>query len=863
MDLNTVYSPKEVENEIYSFWLEEKIFKAEINEGKIPYTIVMPPPNVTGSLHLGHAYNSTIQDIMIRFKKMNGYEVLWLPGVDHAGIATQIMVENDILKENLTKEKLGREEFLKRVWDWKEKYGDKIVNQQKRLGIYADWDRHRFTMDKNYQKAVLKAFLTLYNNGLIYKGEYMINWCPECKTALSDLEVEHIQENSKLYFIKYPFKDDYNKGVVVATTRPETMLGDTAVAVNPKDDRYRNLIGKTLILPLVGRELPLISDSEVDMDFGTGAVKITPGHDPLDFEIGERHNLKKINIFTLDAHINENGGIYSGLTRFEAREKIVEDLQKNGYLIDIKDHIHTIGIHDRCNTPIEPIISKQWFIKIKPLAEEGLKVVREGKVKIIPEKWEKVYESWLKNIKDWCISRQIWWGHRIPVYYCKKCSKIFASEEEINKCPDCGGEVERDPDVLDTWFSSGLWPFATLGWPNDTEDLKYFYPTSLLVTGYDILFFWVARMIMFGMYFMKKEPFKHVYIHGLIRDEKGRKMSKTLGNVIDPIEVIDEYGADATRFTFSQLTTFGGQDINLSLGRIKFSRNFMNKIWNSGRFVINFLKDFDVNKKIDLKLKKEDIWILSRLSEISKHANRLIENYEFGEISNLLYEFYWHEFCDWYIEISKLRSDETNKYVLFTVFINSLKLLHPFVPFITEKLYKMILPNEKSILYSNYPKEYDFIYDKKTIDDFELFMNINKIIRNLKSVLNLPLKKRVKVFIDYENEFIFYWKDKIEFLSFCEIVNKKIENIKNLTEIYKGAKIYLYVEKDYPIEERIAKLKQEVEILIKENESLNNRLNNDDFINKAPTEIIEETKKKIEENKERIKILSIHLEELI
>ncbi|HQN48375.1 MAG TPA: valine--tRNA ligase [Caldisericia bacterium] len=862
MDLETVYSPKDIENEIYNFWIREKLFKAEIKKGVTPFTIVMPPPNVTGSLHLGHAYNSTIQDIMIRFKKMNGFESLWLPGVDHAGIATQIMVENELLKENLTKEKLGREEFLKRVWSWKEKYGDRIVNQQKRLGIYADWDKHRFTMDSDYQKAVIKAFIILYNDGLIYKGEYMINWCPVCKTALSDLEVEHIEEKTKLYFIRYPFKDEEG-GIIIATTRPETMLGDTAVAVNPNDERYKKLIGKVLILPLIGREIPIISDSEVDMEFGTGAVKITPAHDPLDFEIGERNNLQKINILTLDGFINENGGKYKGLSRLEAREKVVEDLEKGGFLIEIKDYIHSIGIHDRCNKPIEPMISKQWFIKMKPLADLGLKAVREENIKIIPEKWEKVYENWLTNIKDWCISRQIWWGHRIPIYYCKNCNKMFASENEIKKCPDCGGEVERDPDVLDTWFSSALWPFATLGWPKETEDLKYFYPTSLLVTGYDILFFWVARMIMFGQYFMKKEPFKNVYIHGLIRDEKGRKMSKTLGNVMDPIEVIDEYGADATRFTFSQLSTLGGQDINLSIGRIKFSRNFMNKIWNSGRFVINFLKDFDKDKKIDLKLEKEDIWILSRLSKVSRLANELIDSYEFGEISNILYEFYWHEFCDWYIELSKLRDDETNKYVLFEVFINSLKLLHPFIPFITEKLYKLILSEEKTILLTNYPKENDFIFDGKIVEEFEIFMNINKIIRNLKSILNLPLKKKVKVYIEYDKEFLSYWKNKIELLSFCEIVDKKIEDLKNLTEIYKGAKIFVFLEKEYPIEERVNSLKNEITSLKKENENLVKRLENAEFMHKAPLEIIEETKKKRDENEERIKVLSIHLEELI
>ncbi|HDH63353.1 MAG TPA: valine--tRNA ligase, partial [Firmicutes bacterium] len=558
MDLKSVYTPHEIEKEIYEFWLREDLFHAKVDKSRKPYTIVMPPPNVTGSLHLGHAFDSTIQDIMIRFKKMKGFETLWLPGVDHAGIATQLMVERELMKNGLTKDKLGREEFLKKVWEWKEKYGDRIVNQQKRLGIAADWKRHRFTMDKSYQRSVLEAFVKLYNDGKIYRGEYMINWCPKCHTALSDLEVEYKEEKTKLYYIRYPFEDG-DGGIVVATTRPETMLGDTAVAVNPEDERYKDYVGRIVILPLVGRKIPIIADEKVDIEFGTGAVKITPAHDPNDFEMGERHNLPKINIFTLDATINENGGKFKGLTREEARKKIVEELKEKGYLVKVEDYVHSIGIHDRCKTAIEPMISKQWFIKMKPLAEEGLKVVREGKVKIIPERWAKVYKDWLTNIKDWCISRQIWWGHRIPIYYCKECGEVTASIEEIDKCPKCGGEVERDPDVLDTWFSSGLWPFATLGWPEKTKDLEYFYPTSLLVTGYDILFFWVARMIMFGMYFMKEEPFKHVYLHGLIRDERGKKMSKTLGNVIDPLELLDKYGADATRYTFALLSTVGGQ----------------------------------------------------------------------------------------------------------------------------------------------------------------------------------------------------------------------------------------------------------------------------------------------------------------
>jgi valyl-tRNA synthetase len=860
MDLEKIYSPREVEDEIYKFWLNEKIFYSDNRSDKKPYSIVMPPPNVTGSLHLGHAFNSTLQDIMIRFKKMKGFEVLWLPGVDHAGIATQLMVENDLMKEGLTKESLGREKFLEKVWEWKEKYGNRIVEQQKRLGIYADWSRHRFTMDEEYQKAVLKAFVMLYNDNLIYQGEYMINWCPVCKTSLSDLEVEHVEEKTKLYFIKYPFKDR-DGGVIVATTRPETMLGDTAVAVNPKDDRYKNLIGNLLILPLVEREIPLIEDDAVDMEFGTGAVKITPAHDPLDYEIGTRHNLPKINILTEDGRINENGGKFKGLNRVEAREKIVEELKEKGYLVDVKDYVHTVGIHDRCKNLIEPYISKQWFVKMKPLAEEALKVVREGNVKIIPERWQKVYEDWLTNIKDWCISRQIWWGHRIPVYYCKNCNKQFAGEEELKECPNCQGEIERDKDVLDTWFSSALWPFATLGWPKETRDLEYYYPTSLLVTGYDILFFWVARMIMFGLYFMKKEPFKHVLIHGLIRDEKGRKMSKTLGNVIDPIELIDEYGADATRFTFSQLFTLGGQDVNLSIGRIKFSRNFMNKIWNSGRFVINFLKDFDPNKKIELNLKKEDLWILSRLSEVSNLANKFIEYYEFGEITKILYEFYWHDFCDWYIELSKLRDDETNRHVLFKVFTNSLKLFHPFIPFITEKLYKILLPNEKSIVLTKYPEKDDFIYDENSLEEFKTFMEMNKVIRNLKSVLNIPLKKKVKVYINYDKDFLLYWKNYIEKLSYCEVIDKELER-KKIKDVFKDGEVVMYIEEDYPIEERIESIEKEIDDLYREINSLSERLKNSDFLEKAPQDVINETKETLFEKENRLKLLLRHIDEL-
>lgn len=861
MDLKSVYTPKEVEEEIYKFWLQEKIFNAKVNREKIPYTIVMPPPNVTGSLHLGHAFDSTIQDIMIRFKKMKGFETLWLPGVDHAGIATQLMVERELLKSGIKKDELGREEFLKKVWEWKEKYGDRIVDQQKRLGIAADWERHRFTMDERYQKAVLEAFVRLYNDGKIYRGEYMINWCPKCHTALSDLEVEYREEETKLYYIKYPFENDEGS-IIVATTRPETMLGDTAVAVHPDDKRYKNYVGKFVILPLVGRRIPVISDEKVDMEFGTGAVKVTPAHDSTDFEIGERHNLPKINIFTPDAIVNENGGKFKGLTREEARKKIVKELEEKNYLVKIEDYVHSIGVHDRCKTVIEPMISKQWFIKMKPLAEEGLRIVRNGGVKIIPERWTKVYEDWLTNIKDWCISRQIWWGHRIPIYYCKQCGEITASTSEIDKCPKCGGEVERDPDVLDTWFSSGLWPFATLGWPEDTEDLRYFYPTSLLVTGYDILFFWVARMIMFGMYFMKKEPFKHVYLHGLIRDEKGKKMSKTLGNVIDPLDLLDKYGADATRYTFALLSTVGGQDINFSEGRVKFARNFMNKIWNAGRFVINTLEGFNPEEVKSPEFKREDIWILKRLSKMAEKANEVIENYEFGEIANSLYEFFWHEFCDWYIEISKLREDETAKLVLFTVFSNSLKLLHPFVPFITEKLFRLLPVKEKSIMLSSYPSSDEFPRDEEIENEFKEFMEITRSIRNLKSVLNIPVRKKESVFIRFSNEKLKYWKKYIEYLSSSEITSEEREELKRISDAVMGNEIYLYLSAEFPIDESIKRIKKNIDKLEREINTLNSRLSSPSFKSKAPKHVIEETELKMREDMDTLSLLKKYLKEL-
>ncbi len=698
-EIAKTYNPKEFEDRIYAFWMEKGYFTPKIDSEKQPFTIVIPPPNITGQLHMGHALDNTLQDILIRWKRMQGYSALWIPGSDHASIATEVKVLDTIREETgLTKKEIGREEFLKRAWAWKDKYENRILSQLKKLGSSCDWTRTRFTMDEVCSRAVREVFVSLYEKGLIYRGDRIINWCPDCNTALSDAEVEHKEHKGHLWYIKYPIKgeDGY---VVIATTRPETMLGDVAVAVNPDDERYKDVVGKTLILPLVGREIPVIADSYVDPSFGTGAVKVTPAHDPNDFEMGIRHNLEFINIMNENATINENGGKYKGLDRYEARERIVEDLKNLGLLLKVEDHVHNVGHCYRCDTVVEPLLSKQWFVKMEPLAKPALEVVKEGKIKFVPERFEKIYTNWLENIKDWCISRQLWWGHRIPAWYCDDCGHITVSRKDPQKCEACGStNIHQDEDVLDTWFSSALWPFSTMGWPEETQDLKYFYPTDVLVTGYDIIFFWVARMIFMSLEFMKEVPFKHVLIHGLVRDAQGRKMSKSLGNGIDPLEVIEEYGADTLRFTLV-IGNAPGNDMRFSQDKVELSRNFANKLWNASRYVLLNLTDNDTNLYTD-GLTIADKWILTRYNNIVKEVTENLEKFELGIAATKLYDFVWSEFCDWYIELSKpvlysdnLEAKKVTKSVLRYVLDNTLRLLHPFMPFITEEIWQN-LPHE-------------------------------------------------------------------------------------------------------------------------------------------------------------------------
>ncbi|HID16279.1 MAG TPA: valine--tRNA ligase, partial [Candidatus Atribacteria bacterium] len=764
--------------------IHSKLFRAEVNKDKEPFTIVIPPPNVTGSLHIGHALVNTLQDIVVRFKRMQGYETLWLPGTDHAGIATQNVVEREIAKEGKTRHELGREEFIKRVWEWKEKYGRNIINQLKRLGASCDWSRERFTLDEKLSKAVRKVFVSLYEEGLIYKDDYIINWCPRCQTALSDLEVEYKEVQGKLYYIKYPIKgeDDY---ITIATTRPETMLGDVAVAVNPDDERYKSYIGKTAMLPIMEREIPIIGDSYVDVRFGTGALKITPYHDPNDYDVAKRHNLSGINIFNIDATINENGGKFKGLTREEARKKIVEELKEKKLLIKVEDHTHSVGHCYRCHTAIEPYLSSQWFVKIKPLAEPAINVVREDKITFTPKRWEKVYFDWMENIRDWCISRQIWWGHRIPVWHCNDCGVDTASVEDLQVCPHCGSaDIVQEEDVLDTWFSSALWPFSTLGWPEETEDLKYFYPTSLLVTGFDIIFFWVARMIMMGLKFMGDVPFRRVFVNPLVGDEEGKKMSKTKGNVVDPLLVIDKYGADALRFTLSSLTTDTNY-IKLSETKIEAARNFANKIWNASRFIISNFEDFSPYEYefTDFTLSIADRWILSRMNKVIEKVTDALENLSYSEAALRLYDFFWREFCDWYIELSKidLYGEDENvknktKKILHYVLESSLKLLHPFMPFITEEIWQRMPHRGTSIMIADWPAVQRGLFDEEAEISMIKIQEIIRVIRNLKAEMNIPIQKRTDIVINVlSDEKIFELiKDNISYLEIARVGDVKV-----------------------------------------------------------------------------------------
>ena len=856
-ELEKNYNPKEVEDRIYDFWVSNDYFKANVNKDKKPFTIVIPPPNVTGQLHMGHAFDETLQDILTRYKRMCGYEALWLPGTDHAGIATQIKVEENLRKEEgLTRYDLGREKFLERVWAWKEQYGNRIINQLKKLGSSCDWSRERFTMDEGCSKAVKEVFVSLYEKGLIYRGHRIINWCPHCKTALSDAEVEYEEQGGHFWHIRYPVKDSEGEYVVIATTRPETLLGDTAVAVNPEDERYTHLIGKTLVLPLVGREIPVIADEYVDKEFGTGCVKITPAHDPNDFLVGQRHDLEQIRVMNDDATINAAGGVYEGLDRYEARKRIVEDLEKGGWLVKIEEHAHNVGQCYRCGTTVEPLTSDQWFVKMEPLAKPAMEVVSNKTIKFHPERLEKTYMNWMENVHDWCVSRQLWWGHRIPAYYCDKCGEMIVSKTDVETCPKCGAKMRQDEDVLDTWFSSALWPFSTLGWPDKNEDLDYFYPTTVLVTGYDIITFWVSRMIFSGLEHMGEKPFGDVLIHGIVRDAIGRKMSKSLGNGVDPLEIIDTYGADSLRYSLINGISAGG-DIKYSTDKMESYRNFMNKIWNASRFVLMNCENVTVKEITDVKLTLADKWILHELNVTVQKVTKFIDKYEVGLAANCLYEFIWSQFCDVYIEMSKtsLYSDDMAKRsdtvsVLLYVLRTILKLVHPFIPFITEEIYDN-LPNKdaEDIMISAYPEYSRKFNFAKAAQEINLVMDAVREIRALRTDMNVPQNKKTAIYIVPS-------EGKEKLLKQAAVYVEKLANGneirfgqpdgKSVSIVTEIAQFFIPMGDLVDTEKELARLNKELEATEGEIARANGKLNNAGFVAKAPPALIESEKAKLE-----------------
>ncbi|EJE7236352.1 valine--tRNA ligase [Clostridium botulinum] len=875
-EMAKTYDPKEFEERLYKNWEEKSYFTPEVDENKTPYTIVLPPPNITGKLHLGHALDDTLQDILMRTKRMQGFSTLWLPGQDHASIATEVKVENELLKEGIVKKEIGREAFLEKVWEWTDEYRGKIRNQIKKLGCSLDFTRERFTMDEQLDKAVKHFFVKLYNEGLIYQGNRITNWCPKCKTALSDAEIEYSEHEGHFWHVKYSVvgSDEY---LEIATTRPETMLGDTAVAVNPKDERYAHLVGKTLMLPLVNREIPIVADDYVDMEFGTGAVKITPAHDPNDYQVGKRHNLPQINVMFDDGRINYEETRYHGMDRYEARKAIVEDLKNEGFLVKIKEHNHNVSCHDRCNTVIEPIISKQWFVKMEPLAKPAIEVVKEKKVKFVPERFDKTYFNWMENIQDWCISRQLWWGHRIPVWYCKDCGEVIVAVEEPTKCPKCNSEkLQQDNDVLDTWFSSALWPFSTLGWPDKTPDLKYFYPNNTLVTGYDIIFFWVARMVFSGLYCMDDIPFDTVLIHGIVRDSEGRKMSKSLGNGVDPIEVIEEYGADALRFA---LVTGNapGNDIRYYPERVEAARNFANKIWNASRFVLmNLDKDLMNKYKDNKNYTIADKWILSRLNTVVKEVTENIEKFELGIASQKIYDFIWGEFCDWYIELVKpvlYGENEEAKGIAFNilhkVLETSLQLLHPIMPFITEEIYTHLYTEYESIVISKWPGYKESLKDEKSEKDMEYIIEAIKSIRNVRTEMNVPPSRKAKLMIHLtENEAEGSFKEgevyfeKLASASEVSFLEDKETSDKNVSVVTRGAEIFIPLLELVDIEKELERLNKEKEKLEKEIDRVEKKLSNEKFVSKAPEAVVNEEKEKGEKYKAMLKSVLESLESL-
>ena len=869
-ELDKQYSPQNVEDRTYKFWCDHKYFHAEVNPDKKPYTIVIPPPNITGQLHMGHALDETLQDILIRWRRMEGYETLWLPGTDHASIATEAKIVEAMRKEGITKEEIGREKFLERAWEWKAQYGGRIVEQLKKLGSSCDWDRERFTLDEGCSKAVREVFCKLYDKGLIYRGERIINWCPHCLTSISDAEVEYEDQAGHFWHLRYPFKDGSGY-LELATTRPETLLGDTAVAVNPNDERYKDMVGKTLILPIVHREIPVIADDYVDIEFGTGVVKITPAHDPNDFEVGLRHNLEVINVLTPDAKIVDDYPKYAGMDRYEARKAIVEDLQAEGALVEIEDYSHNVGTCYRCGTTVEPRVSKQWFVKMEPLAKPAVEVVRNGEVKFVPERFDKTYFHWMENIKDWCISRQLWWGHRIPAYYCDDCGEVMVSAQEVHTCSKCGGNhVHQDPDTLDTWFSSALWPFSTLGYPDDTKELEYFYPTDTLVTGYDIIFFWVARMIFSGVEHMGQVPFHTVLIHGLVRDAQGRKMSKSLGNGIDPLLVIDQYGADALRFTLATGNA-PGNDMRFSDEKVKASRNFANKLWNAARFVLMYLGNDYSYPGLPKDLAIEDKWILSKVNTLAKEVTDNLERFELGIAVAKLYDFIWDVFCDWYIEIAKIRLQsgegaDTAKAVLVYVLTDILKLLHPFMPFITEEIYQAIPHDTESIMISKWP-EYDPTLSFANEEaQMEKIMDAIRAIRNRRAEMNIPPSKKSKVYVETAFSDVFAvgseFIKRLAYASDVKIADAFGDLGNTVTIVTNDAKIYIPLGDLVDFEAEAKRLQKELAAAEEKLAFINKKLDNPGFVNKAPEKVVQQNRDEAAKLTEKIANLRSSLENL-
>jgi valyl-tRNA synthetase len=858
--LEKTYNPAQIEDRLYQKWLDKNYFHAKVNPDKKPFTIVMPPPNVTGQLHMGHALDNTMQDILIRYKRMQGYEALWQPGTDHAAIATEVKVIEKLKSEGIDKNDIGREKFLEYAWDWKNEYGSRIINQLKKLGSSADWERERFTMDEGCSKAVQEVFIKLYNKGLIYKGSRIGNWCPVCKTSISDAEVEYEEQDGFFWHIKYPIVGEEGRFVEIATTRPETMLGDTAVAVNPEDERYQDLIGKMLLLPIVNKEIPVIADSYVDKEFGTGCVKITPAHDPNDFEVGKRHQLEEINILNDDATINENGGKFAGMDRYEARKAIVAELDAMGLLVKVVPHKHNVGTHDRCHTTIEPMVKAQWFVKMDEMIKPAAEAVKTGKIKLLPARMEKTYFNWTDNIRDWCISRQLWWGHRIPAYYCAECGEMVVAAQAPDKCPKCGcTHMEQDPDTLDTWFSSALWPFSTLGWPENTEELKYFYPTDVLVTGYDIIFFWVIRMIFSGYEQTGEAPFHTVLFHGLVRDSQGRKMSKSLGNGIDPLEVIDKYGADALRMTL-MTGNAPGNDMRFYWERVEASRNFANKIWNASRFIMMNMEKADISNVKLSDLTMADKWILSKCNTLAKEVTELMDKYEMGIALSKVYDFVWEEFCDWYIEMVKPRlygDEDTTKaaaiWTLKTVLIQALKMLHPFIPFVTEEIFCNLQDEEESIMISSWPVyREDWAFSQEEIS-VETIKEAVRAIRVVRTNMNVAPSRKASVHVVSEDAGVreIFEHNKVFFATLSYASEVFIQSDKTgiddsaVSAVVPQAVIYMPFAELVDVDKEIERLKGEEERLKKELARSNGMLANEKFISKAPAAKIAEEKEKL------------------